>query len=120
MKFLTLLYANPDAFATLAPEEIGAQMSFFADLEEETRSAGELIDAAGLTPVDGATTVRPSEGTPVTTDGPFAESKEVLISYAIYDVASRERIVELANRVTEVTGAAVEIRPVMDPGGMEM
>lgn len=119
MKYLTLLYANPDALATLSPEEIGAQMTFFADLEEETRSAGELVDAAGLMPATDATTVRPTADAVVITDGPFAEAKEVLISYAVYDVATRERIVELADRVVQATGAAVEIRAVMGPGGIE-
>jgi hypothetical protein len=56
----------------------------------------------------------------VATDGPFAEAKEVLASYAIYDVDSHDRAMELAAKVAEATASAVEVWPLMDFGGMEM
>ncbi|MEU0695615.1 YciI family protein [Streptomyces niveus] len=47
------------------------------------------------------------------TDGPFAELKEVLASFAVIDVADRERAVEIASRIVEVLGEPIEIRPIM-------
>ncbi|MGW0065451.1 YciI family protein [Streptosporangium sandarakinum] len=47
------------------------------------------------------------------TDGPFAELKEVLASFAVIDVSGRERAVEIASRIVEVLGEPIEIRPIM-------
>jgi hypothetical protein len=47
------------------------------------------------------------------TDGPFAEFKEVLASYAVLDCASHDRALEIARRLVEAIGDAVEVRPIM-------
>jgi hypothetical protein len=49
----------------------------------------------------------------VATDGPFAELKEVLASFAVIDVVSHERAVEIVARIVEVLGEPIEIRPIM-------
>jgi hypothetical protein len=120
MKYLMLLHANPAAFAEQSPEEMQAAMQFFVELYNETSASGELVDTAGLADASQARTVRRQDGAAVATDGPFAETKEVLASYAIYDLASQDRANELASRVARATGGVVEIWPVMEFGGMEM
>jgi hypothetical protein len=120
MKYLMLLYSNPAAFEALALEDMQATMQFFNDLQKETTESGELVDTAGLADASQARTVRSSAGAAVATDGPFAEAKEVLASYAIYDVDSHDRAMELAAKVAEATASAVEVWPLMDFGGMEM
>ena len=120
MKYLMLLHSNPEAFASQTPEQMQAAMEFFNQLYQETTAAGELVDTAGLAHPSQVQTVRHHDGHTVATDGPFAESKEVMASYAIYDVASEERAMELANRVSQATGGTVEVWPVMDFGGTEM
>lgn len=119
MKYLMLLYANRESFAEQSEAEMAAAMQFFAELHQETSSRGELVDTAGLADTSLARTVRPRGGTAVVTDGPFVEMKEVLASYALYDLDGHERAMELAGRVAEATGGAVEVWPVMDVGGME-
>jgi hypothetical protein len=114
MKYLMLLYSNPAAWETLSPEDLAASMAFFAELQQETTASGELVTAAGLADVSQARTVRTQAGEPVATDGPFAEAKEVLASYAIYDVDSPDRAMELAGRVAAATSGAVEVWPIMD------
>lgn|SRR5690606_36737816 len=120
MKYLMLLHANPAAFAEQSPAEMQAAMKFFDDLYQETAGSGELVDTAGLADASRARTVRREDGAAVATDGPFAETKEVLASYAIYDLASQDRADELAVRVATATGGVVEIWPLMEFGGMEM
>lgn len=120
MKYMMLLHSNPAAFEALPPEEMKAAMEFFDELYKETTASGELVDAAGLADASQAKTVRHREGTTVATDGPFAETKEVLASYAIYDLDSHDRALDLAARVAEATGSTVEVWPVMDLGGLEM
>ena len=120
MKYLMLLYSNPAAYEALSPEDMQATMQFFNDLQQETTESGELVDTAGLADASQVTTVRVQGGAAVATDGPFAESKEVLASYAVYDVESHDRAMELASRVAEATASAVEIWPLMDLGGTEL
>ena len=57
--------------------------------------------------------MRPGENGPVATDGPFAELKEVLASFAVIDVASQERAIDIVSRIVAVLGEPIEIRPVM-------
>ena len=120
MKYLMLLYNNPAAFQTLTPEGMQGVMEFFDDLQKETVESGERVDTAGLADASHVRTVRSQDGTAVATDGPFAETKEVLASYAIYDVDGHDRAMELAARVAEATTGTVEIWPLMDFGGTEM
>jgi hypothetical protein len=120
MKYLMLLYSNRAAFEALPPDGMQAAMEFFNDLQAETTASGELVDTGGLADASHARTVRAPDGTAVATDGPFAETKEVLASYAIYDVDGHDRAMELAGRVVEATGGAVEVWPLMEFSGTEM
>lgn len=120
MKYLMLLHSNPAAWEALSPQAMQAQMQFFGELHQETSASGELVDTAGLGDASHTRTVRATgEGT-VTTDGPFAESKEVLASYAIYDLDSHDRAMELATRVAAATAATVEVWPIMSFAAPEM
>jgi len=65
-------------------------------------------------------TVRVSGGTPVVTDGPLAETKEHFGGYLIVDCESIERAVEIAARWPSSRFAPLEVRPIMDVGGVEM
>lgn len=120
MKYMMLLYSNPDAWETQSPEDMQAAMEFFGKLQQETTESGELVDTAGLADASHARTLRREGDAAVATDGPFAESKEVLASYAIYDVDSHDRAMELATRVCDATGGTVEVWPIMAFGGTEM
>jgi hypothetical protein len=62
-------------------------------------------------------TVEMRDGRPVTSDGPYAEAKEVLAGFGIIDVASHDRAVELAARFAAIVQTRVEMRPVMNGGG---
>lgn len=120
MKYLVLLYSNPTVWEALSPDDTAAAMAFFEELRHETVTSGELVDTAGLADAAHARTVRLRDGAPIATDGPFAEGEEVLASYAIYDVDSHDRALQLAGRVAEATAGAVEVWPVMDLSAAEM
>ncbi|MEU6409247.1 YciI family protein [Microbispora sp. NPDC046933] len=92
MRYMVLLRAaQPD---TPPPADL---MEAIAKLGQEATVAGALLDTAGLAPSASAAAVRLAEGDLKVTDGPFAESKE-LISYALYDVRSKEEAVEWTAR----------------------
>jgi hypothetical protein len=96
MRYLTLLQDNrPD---TPPPPEL---MEAIMKLGEEATKAGALLDQGGLAPSAMGAAVRVSGGKLTVTDGPFAESKE-MISYALYQVRSKEEAVEWCSRFVQL------------------
>jgi hypothetical protein len=82
-------------------------------LVEELSRAGVLLATGGL---DGGTHVTSSGGTVTFTDGPFAEAKEVIVSFALLDVRSRDEALELGRRFWKLVGDGTgDIRQVYGP-----
>lgn len=96
MRYLVLLRA-PHASTPPPP----GLMEAIAQLGDEATKAGALLDTAGLAPSAVGARVELSGGALSVTDGPFAESKEV-ISYALYEVRSKEEAVEWASRFMQL------------------
>ncbi|KRC61280.1 hypothetical protein ASE14_10285 [Agromyces sp. Root81] len=117
MKFLVLSYtpaASWDAATADAPtEEALAAFAAYQEFEAELRETGEFVTSEGLGHPAVTTTVRRTESGVVATDGPFAELKEVLASFAVIDVASLERARDIVSRMVAVLGEPMEIRPIM-------
>lgn len=103
------------------PADVEAHLNYYRRLNAELAASGELVDGLALEGPEQATVVRSAgAGAPVRTDGPFAETKELLAGFQIVDVASRERAIEIAARVSAVPGPGgvplqqpVEVRPVL-------
>jgi hypothetical protein len=102
------------AEATWSEEEVAehfrAMSAFYADLA----ASGEMVTGFGLADPSHTVTVEMRDGRPVASDGPYAETKEVLAGFGIIDVASRDRALELAARFAALVRTRVELRPVMD------
>jgi hypothetical protein len=80
-------------------------------LEEEMRSAGALIFSGKLNDPDTATVVRVANGDVMTTDGPFAESKEHLGGFYIIEARDLDAALVWASKTTAAVGAPIEVRP---------
>src|SRR5918993_4203577 len=93
MRYLVLLKSASQPSTPPPPELMAAIMA----LGEEATNAGALLDTQGLQPSAAGSRVTLARGTLNAADGPFTESKE-LISYALYDVRSKEDAVEWTNR----------------------
>jgi hypothetical protein len=117
MKYLLLGYTPADSWdaatADAPSEEALAAFAAYQRLERELLGSGELVTSEGLGHPAVSTTVRRTDDGVVATDGPFAELKEVLASFAVIDVSSHERAVEITSRIVEALGEPIEIRPVM-------
>jgi hypothetical protein len=81
---------------------------------------GEWVAGAPLADPGLARTLRVRDGVAETTDGPFADAREQLMGYWLVDCESLDRALELAALLPGAGTAAVEVRPLMDPSGMEM
>lgn len=111
-----------------APEDVQAHIDYQLNLNKELREHGELVDAQGLTgPALAKFVTHDGFAAPVVTDGPFAESKELLAGYRIVDVESPERAVEIAARISAAPGPdgvpiaqPIEVREVVAAPPTEM
>ena len=115
MKYLVLIYSNPESravWAQLADEDRASGLDAYAALDEELAASGELVVSEALADPARTTRVTVRDGQALTTDGPFAEAKELLAGFYLVDVRTRERAVEIAARIPEAHLGLVELRPV--------
>jgi hypothetical protein len=112
MEYLALIHSDPDEWATLTDEERSATMAAYGALAEAARGAGVFVDGDPLAPVSAATTVRVRDGNAVVSDGPYAEVKESLGGFFLFDCESFEDAVAWAARIPAASRGAVEVRPV--------
>jgi hypothetical protein len=117
MKYLLLSYTpiadwDSSDLDTPSPEALEA-FAIYEKFQAELTASGELIAAEGLGHPSMSRTLRKQADAVVVTDGPFAELKEVLASYAVIDCSGYDRAVEIARQVVAAIGDIVEIRPIM-------
>ncbi|MFD7660904.1 YciI family protein [Actinosynnema sp. NPDC059797] len=117
MKYLLLSYTPAAAWdadtADTPSEDALAAFAAYREFERELVETGEFVTSEGLGHPAVSTTVRRTADGVVATDGPFAELKEVLASFAVIDVAGHERAVQIVARIVDVLGEPIEIRPIM-------
>ncbi|MGH9129164.1 MAG: YciI family protein [Acidimicrobiales bacterium] len=129
MKYMILVCASqndyqemvgqPSAQPAWTHEEYAALGAFMQAFNQELLDSGELVETRGLSAPVHSRRVRLQEGVPVVTDGPYAESEEVLAGYWILDCASFDRATEIASRLAACPGpehvrarAYADVRPV--------
>jgi hypothetical protein len=114
MRYALLIYANEQDWATQTEEQSQAQfqeyMAFTKDIVDRgIRQAGEALQ-----PTATATTVRVRDGETMTTDGPFAETKEQLGGFYIVDCKDLDEAIEVAARIPDARGGSIEVRPILE------
>ncbi len=99
------------------PEEVDAHVQFMRDFAARLEETGEFVDAQALAP-DGAFVRYGGEGRPPVTDGPFAETKDLIAGWYVIDVDSWDRAVQLAGELSAAPGPGgkpihewLEVRP---------
>ena len=114
MRYLALIYGNEAAAATMSKAEQEAEMvayNAFSQTEAEYRLAGEALH-----PTSAATTVRVREGKTLTTDGPFAETKEQLGGFYVLQCKDLDEAIEVAAKIPGAKVGSIEIRPIVEWG----
>jgi len=117
MRYMLLIYSEPDAWPSFPPDDQERMMGEYLAFTQRIAESGELIAGEPLKGIDTATAVRVREGRTTSTDGPFAETKEVLGGYYLVDVPDLDRAIELAAQIPDARFGTVEVRPVMDIPG---
>ena len=120
MRFMLMIYDNADTRELLTGPEGEDLMAEVEAVMAQLTASGELVGGEALADPSNTRTVRVQEGVPVVTDGPLAEAKEHFGGYLMVECESIDRAVEIAAAWPSARLRPLEVRPVMDPGGMEM
>jgi hypothetical protein len=110
MQYALMIYADPGSEESMSDAERAAMQAEYAVLADDPRRLG----GAQLQPAETATCVRVAGGRTLLTDGPFADTKEVLGGLFLVEAANLDEAIELATRIPAARhGGVVEIRPVV-------
>ncbi len=117
MKYLCLAYYDEAKFDALPKAELEAIVSRCPPHDEALRKSGHLIAQASLGPTRSSTTIRPRNGKPQVTDGPFAETKEQVGGFFIIEARDLNEAIRVASKhpaasLGERVGWGIEVRPI--------
>lgn len=116
MQFLLQYWYDSSAQPGEDSPEAAAEFQAWMDLDAEMKAAGVSVAGAPLQTPETATTLRTIGGHTTVTDGPFAETKEVLGGFDLIEVADHDEALAWARKVPG--DGLVEVRPIMDLSGM--
>ena len=117
MKYLIQIYSNPESRAmweSFSAEQQAEGYAYYQGINDELAASGEFVASEALADNSLAKRVTKAEGGAVASDGPFAETKELLAGFYLVDVESEGRAVEIAGRFPEAEYGLIEVRPVLD------
>lgn len=118
MRYMLLCYDDFEAWQKAGQAALHEAMQEAVQLTHELDAKGQYLVAAPLEPGSSATSVRVRGGKPLVTDGPFAETREVLGGFYIIDVDDLDEAIEIAARHSGARVGTVEIRPILERAGL--
>ena len=115
MRYLLLIY-TAESMEPPTDEAAAAQVEAYDAYTREVRSRGAYQAGEALHPPSSATTVRVRDGETLTTDGPYAETKEALGGFYLIDARDLDEAIELAAKIPSAVHGAIEVRPIFEFG----
>ena len=115
MQYALLIYTQ-EPTEEPSQEAIAAEMEGYTDFTRHIVERGAMKAGEALQPIATATTVRVRDGKTVSTDGPFAETKEVLGGFYIVEAADLDEAIRYAAMIPGATHGSIEVRPILDYG----
>ncbi len=112
MQYMLAIYTDPSASEQMSAKDVDDMHREYMAFSQELVAAGAMVSGDALQGADTATTVRVCNGSTTTTDGPFAETKEVLGGYYIVECDDLDRAIEWAAKIPDARRSGVEVRPV--------
>jgi hypothetical protein len=113
MQYLLMIYRNEAELGKMGPAERKQMAADYGTFTQSIIQSGQFKAGDGLQPTSTATTVRVREGKTLTTDGPFAETREQLGGYYLIDAKDLDTALGLAARIPGAKTGSIEVRPVM-------
>jgi hypothetical protein len=113
MKYLLLIYDNEATFANLSQAEQLQIFEEYMDYSRRIKKDGNYVAGEALEPISTATSVRVKDGKTVTTDGPFAETREQLGGFYLVEAKDLDEAIKLATGIPAARTGTIEVRPIM-------
>ena len=113
MKYLALIYSAPDAGPQPETPEFGELMANYRSAGEGFNAAGVMLAGEALQGVQTATSIRIRDGKTELTDGPFAETKEQLGGFYMFECETLDDAIKHAKTIPTAEYGTIEVRPVM-------
>src|SRR5271167_3268324 len=114
MRYLLMIAGDESQFATATAEQGAAMTAQYAEYTKAMADRGVLQGGERLRPTGDATTVRVRNGETLSTDGPFAETKEQLAGYFLVDCKDLDEAIEVASRIPGAKDGSIEVRPIWE------
>ena len=114
MRYLLMIYENEAVHAQLSQQELSTEYEAYNAFSTEVQKRGVFLSGEALMPITTATTVRVRDGGTLTTDGPFAETKEQLGGYYMLNCQDLDEAIECAAKIPAAKDGSIEIRPIME------
>ncbi len=113
MQYLCLIYEAEALMAQRNEADMGKMMQDYGTFTSEIKAAGQFVAGDALMPTETATSVRIRNGDMITTDGPFAETKEQLGGYYLIEAENLDTAIEIGSRIPAAQYGTIEVRPIM-------
>jgi hypothetical protein len=114
MRYLLMIAGDESQFATATAEQGAAMTAEYAEYTKAMADRGVLQGGERLRPTTDATTVRVRNGETLSTDGPFAETKEQLAGYYLVDCKDLDEAIEVAALIPGARTGSIEVRPIWE------
>ena len=112
MRYLCLIYLDEKQLAAMPQPEVSALNARHLSFNEGLLDSGHFIEAEALQPATASTCVRMRNGRVVLTDGPYAETKEMVAGFYLIEARDLNEAVQVASRIPAAPLGTVEIRPI--------
>jgi hypothetical protein len=116
VEYMLLIYGDEADFADMPDDEKQAMYRAYFALARDLKAQGKMRGSGELHSVATATTVQVQDGELLVTDGPFAETKDVLGGYFLVEAESLDEAIEWAARIPRAERGKIEVRPLVDHG----
>ena len=114
MRYALLICTEDKRQAEMSEDEAATQMAEYMAFGEEMGARGVLQGGERLKPAASATTVRVRDGEVLTSDGPFAETKEQMAGFYLVDCKDLDEAIEVASKIPGAQHGSIEVRPVWE------
>ena len=114
MRYLCLVYLDERALGALPERDADAMVRETLDYDDALRRSGHYVASNALQPVQTAMTIRVQDGRVLTTDGPFAETKEQLGGFILIEARDLNEAIRIASRIPRGRLGCIEVRPVQE------
>jgi hypothetical protein len=111
MRYLCLIHFDEHALAAMPPAQRNALNAAHLDFNDELRRSGHFLIAEALDPPSTGSVVKVRDGRTVVTDGPFAETKEMIAGFYVIEAADMQEATAIAARLPVAPLATIEVRP---------